>query len=300
MARVSESEGGAELGWEQGTLLPEGTGVLALQWIHPDHPATKPGRRAVKAKRRREDVAVPFPLPIPAKDGDRMMVVSQSCDLVKPAEELPQVEVARVFRTENPRIVAQAQDFGSARFFRLNDVAHEAAEVLDYGQRAFIDKGFLEAVQPDNRLLNQLPQEQRRLLARWLGQRLGRPAVPNLDYEEIARPIREAWKELLDDDPAAARGFNREYAEWRYRREEDNSLTIYILSRKDEPDELVALELVDFLTSAVEQTYDGSVFVATDKRSYSTFTMSDELTTEQISMEWASHDERFDDAALPP
>ena len=41
------------------------------------------------------------------------------------------------------------------------------------------------------------------------------------------------------------------------------------------------------------------VNVATDRRSYHTFTKADELSTEQISMEWASQDEHNGDAAMP-
>jgi hypothetical protein len=299
MTGAGEPITGAEPPWKQGSLLPDGLGVMPLQWVHPDRPATKTARGAVTAARRRTDVKDPFPVPGPAKQGDRMMVITQSCDLVKPAEQLAQVEVARVFTTENTQTIAQSQDFGSARYFRLNDRANPVAEILDYGHRALLDKGFLEAVQPDNRVLEQFADDQRRTLARWLGQRYSRPAITDEDYEQITRPIRDAWTQLMDDDPETAQRFNSEYAEWRYRREADGSLTIYILSGTEAPDAIVALEVTDFLTRAVGPTYLGPVVVATDKRSYATFTKADELTTEQISMEWASRDESADDAALP-
>jgi hypothetical protein len=299
MAEAGDSSTERVSPWEQGSLLPEDAGVLPLQWVHPDHPTTKATRGAVTAARRRGEVTKPFPVPTSAKQGDRLMVLTQSCDLLKPSAELPQIEVARVFSTDNAATIALAQDFGSARFFRVNDTAEPEAVIVDYGLRALLDKGFLAALEPDNVLLDALSDERRQTLARWLGQRYARPAVPDEDYPVITEPVRNAWKKLLDEEPETAQRFNREYAEWRYRREEDGTLTVYILAPGDEPDEVTALEVVEFLTEALQGVYPGDVRVATDKRSYATFTKLDELTTEQISMEWASRDEMSDDAARP-
>lgn len=284
------------VGWQQGSLLPPGVVVPTLQWIASEHPQTKVGRKAVDAARRSGGELSAFVVGEGArKSDDRVMVLTQTCDLTKPAEALPQVEVARVFATTNQRTVAQAQDFGSARFFRLDAADDGSALVLDYGQRALVEKGVLRAVSPDNDLVLGWDGAQREKLARWLGQRYARPAIPDDDYELITRPVRDAWRSLA---PEAASTLNREYAEWRYRRESDGSLTLYTLSRNADPDPLVALEVADFLTQAIEPEYPGPVHVATDRRSYHQFTKADELSTHQISMEWASHE---DDgwAALP-
>lgn len=299
MADASKSSTESTSPWEQGSLLPESATVPPLQWVHPDSPATKTAKGAVTNARRRAEVTEPLPVAGPGKQGDRMMVISQSCDIIKPAGELPQVEVARVFSTDKPRTIAQAQDFGSARYFRVNAPAESIAAILDYGQRALLDKGFLSAVEPDNTLLDAFTEEQRRTLAAWLGRRYSRPAVPNEDYPLITSPVREAWKQLVETDAETAQRFNREYAEWRYRREDDGSLTIYILALSDEPDAMTALEVSDFLTQTLGPVYPGPVNVATNKRSYATFTKADELSTEMIDMEWASRDEDADDAALP-
>lgn len=299
MADARESSTESTSPWEQGSLLPESATVLPLQWVHPDSPATKTAKGAVTNARRRAEATAPLPVAGPGKQGDRMMVISQSCDIVKPAGELPQVEVARVFSTDKPRTIAQAQDFGSARYFRVNVPAEPIAAILDYGQRALLDKGFLSAVEPDNTLLDAFTEEQHRTLAAWLGRRYSRPAVPDEDYPVITGPVREAWKQLVETDAETAQRVNREYAEWRYRREDDGSLTIYILALSDEPDAMTALEVSDFLTQTLGPVYPGPVRVATNKRSYATFTKADELSTEMIDMEWASRDEDADDAALP-
>lgn len=290
--------------WEQGSLLPAEWTVLPILWAHPDEQTSKSATGAATSERRRlESKSKVLGSPVlasgPAKTGSRMMVISQSCDLVKPAQSLPQVEVARVFTSDNPTLIAQSQDFGSARYFRLDRRDTPEALVLDFGQRAFIDKGFLLACAPDDSAIADLSPTDRKLLARWLGQRHSRPAVPDEDYELITRPVRDAWAALLASNPDNAQVFNEAYAEWRYRREHDGALTIYILSREPEPDEIVALELIDFLVSAIQPGYPGTVTVASDHRSYHTFTIADELATEQISMEWASHDEDGDSAALP-
>lgn len=299
MSDASESNKESASPWEQGSLLPESATVLPLQWVHPDHPATKTARGAVTAARRRADVTEPFPVSGPGKQGARMMVITQSCDVIKPPGELPQVEVARVFYTDNPRTIAQAQSFGSARFFRVNDPVDPVAAILDYGHRALLDKGFLVSVAPDDTLLDALSKEQRQTLAAWLGRRYSRPAVPDEDYPVVTGPVREAWKELVESDPDTARRFNSEYAEWRYRREVDGSLTIYILALSDQPDDMTALEVSDFLTQTLEPVYPGPITVASDKRSYATFTKAAELSTEMINMEWVSRDEDAEDPAMP-
>lgn len=297
---VTAAEGaqGGEPEWEQGSLLPVGAGVLPLQWVHPDNPHLKAGQSAMKvAEREGAPLTKPFSVPVPAKEGDRMMVITQTCDIVKAA--MPQVEVARIFTTTNTKVIAQAQDFGSARYFRVNDGNAAEARVLDYGQRALLDKGFLGAVAPDNALLQSWAVEQRERLARWLARRYDRPAIPDLDYEQITRPVREAWERLVAEEAETAALYNQTFSEWRYRREEDRSLTLFVLSPQPEPDGVLALEVGDFLVEAIKTTFPGRIHVAVDHRSYHTFTKADELSTEQIGMEWASHDDDVADVAMP-
>jgi hypothetical protein len=296
----AEGTPAAEPDWEQGSLLPADAGALPLQWVHPANPQLKAGKSAMKvADREGEPLTKPFPIEVPAKQGDRMMVITQTCDIIKPPGEMPQVEVARVFTTTSGKMIAQAQDFGSARYFRVNAFDDPEALILDYGHRALLDKGFLGAVAPDNALVDGWNVVQRERLARWLGQRYSRPAIPDEDYEQITRPVRDAWKKLIEEDQDTATEYNRTFSEWRYRREEDGSLTLYLLSPEPEPDAVLALEVGDFLAEAITTVFPGPVNVATDRRSYHTFTKADELSTEQISMEWASQDEDSGDAAMP-
>ena len=132
-----------------------------------------------------------------------MMVITQTCDILKTPGEMPQVEIARVFVTTSENVIAQAQDFGSARFFRVNAFHEPEALILDYGHRALLDKGFIGAVAPDNALVDGWDVAQRERLARWLGQRCSRPAIADEDYEQITRPVRDEWKKLVENDAAS-------------------------------------------------------------------------------------------------
>lgn len=295
----AEGTEAAEPDWEQGSLLPADAGVLPLQWVHPANPQLKAGKSAMKvAERDGMPLTTPFTVKVPAKQGDRMMVITQTCDIVKSPGEMPQVEVGRVFTTTSETMIAHAQDFGSARYFRVNALDQPEALIFDYGHRALLDKGFLGAVKPDNALVDGWDVAQRERLARWLGQRYSRPAIADEDYEQITRPVRDAWKTLVETEPDTAADYNRTFSEWRYRREEDGSLTLYLLSPEPEPDAVLALEVGDFLADAIKTKFSGAVTVATDRRSYHTFTKADELSTEQISMEWASQDEDSGNAAM--
>lgn len=287
-----------ELTWEQGSLLPPGVTLRPLHWVHQDNAETRTGKGELKARSRRGEVTAPFPVEGPYKSGDRMMVITQTCDLIKPADVLPQFDVARIFSTDKPQMITQSQDFGSARYHRVNDPTEPVALVLDYGHRALIEKGLLRAVSPDNSIRDAWSQEQAKRVARWLGQRYSRPAIADEDYEQITRPVREAWETLVVEESETAASINGDFAEWRYRREQDGSLTIFTLSPKPEPDELIALDLRGFLTEALEPHFKGRMRFA-DRVSYHTFTKADEISTEMIAMEYVSQDEDAIDAALP-
>lgn len=288
--------------WEQGSLLPVGSGIVPLQWAHAEVQVGRTAKGAVKDANRRlpkgEVIKEPIESRGPDKASARMMVTTQSCDLVKLA--LPQFEVVRLLRTSSDQIVREGHHFGSARYYWLSAAGDGEAWVVDFAFRALLDKGFLTAFDPDNGLLESLDQTARGTFSRWLGQRYSRPAIPDEDYAAITAPVRQAWENLRTDDHDLLRDLNEEYGELRYRRESNGDLTLYMLSAKEQPDQALALELSARLTEAIQPGYPGTVRIATDRRSFHTFTKADELSTNQINMEWASHDEPDGTAALPP
>jgi hypothetical protein len=282
-------------GWRQGSLLPAGVTPPSLFWAHPGAQASRQARSAVKAAARNGDVDGFIHAERAVKERERAVVVSHTCDLLKDGERMPQVELARVFETTSSAVVAEAQRLGSARYFRLDGHDEGPALVLDYSWRTFIDKGFIEVHQPDNTLVRS--PERRAALARWLGRRYARPVLEDEDVVTVADPIRLRWRQLTEEDPDAAVAYSTEFVEFRFRRETSGELTMYVLSARAEPDPILALEVVSILREALAP-YHATVRFA-DVFSYHHFTKADELTTIQIDLEWASHDEGVASGGLP-
>jgi len=274
-------------GWRQGSLLPPEATPPALFLAHPQTQTSRQARSAVKAAARNGDVEGYIHAERAVKPRERAVVVSHTCDLLKDGELMPQVELARVFETTNPSVVAQAQSLGSARFFRLDGDDGGPALVLDYAWRTFVDKGFIEVHAPDNAHVRS--PERRAALARWLGRRYARPVLEDDDVASVSEPVRARWRRLMEEDPDAAAAYSAEFAELRFRREPSGELTVYVLSPRAEPDPIIALEVGSILHEALAP-YHATVCVA-DVVSYHRFTKADELTTHQIDLEWASHDE---------
>lgn len=286
-------------GWEQGSLVPAGTNTPAVLWAHPNTQGVKAAATHVKAARRRQEITTPQLATREFRKGERLVLISQTCDVIKTPDQLPQVEAALVISTAKQRIITDGLDFGSARYHVLARQDDGSALVLDYAWRTFLDKGFLVEAEPDNTVLEQWDDTRRKTFSRWLARRYGRPVLSDEDVAEISEPVRQRWKQLKSEEPLAAERYTAEFPEFRFRREDDGSLTLFILSVRPEPDEDFALEVAGLLTEVLEPIH-GVVRVDSVKRSYFTFTKADDLSTEQIDLEWASHDEGEPDGDLPP
>lgn len=282
--------------WRQGSLLPLAATPPALYWAHPVQQSSRPARSAVRASRRER---APSPEACAhavraVREGERAVVIGHTCDLVKSAETMPQVELARAFTTDNATVIAEATNLGSSRYFRLDDGAGTSALVLDYSWRTFVDKAYLAVYAPENDCVR--APERRKALARWLGRRYMRPVLSDEDVESIADPIRRRWQRLAAEEPETAGRYGAEFSEFRFRRDA-NGVTLYTLSPRPDPDVVVSLEVASVLVEALEP-HHGVVHVA-DVRSYYTFTKADELRTEQIDLDWASHEEGVAVGELP-
>jgi hypothetical protein len=284
--------------WQQGSLLPDGTATPPILWAHPERQGVKPARTRVAALARKEQVTTPVIAEKSFGKGDRLVVISQTCDVLKVPEQLPQVEAALVITTVKEKVIADALNLGSARYRLLKRLPDGSALVVDYAWRTFLDKGFLVQSVPDNSVLEEWGPEDRRTFARWLARRYGRPVLSDEDVEQIAEPVRDRWRRLVDEDAEEARRYSEEFPELRYRREEDGSLTVFILSLHGEPDPVLFLEMAQILAEALEPIH-GALNIDPEKRSYHTFTKADELSTAQIDLEWASYEEGQEIGALP-
>ena len=284
--------------WQQGSLLPSPTATPPILWAHPTSQGVKAARSAINAEARRREVTAPLVARREFREGERLVVISQTCDILKPPDQMPQVEAALVISTSKSAVITDALDLGSARFRLMCHNGDGTALVLDYAWRTFLDKGFLVECEPDNSIVDGFSDDERKTFARWLARRYGRPVLSDKDVVEIADPVRDRWKQLRDDEPEVARRYTEAFPEFRFRREPDGGLTLFILSTDPDPDTMLALEVIGLLTDVLEPIH-GTVTVDTAKRSYHTFTKADELSTEQLDLEWASYEEGEPLGALP-
>lgn len=275
-------------GWQQGSLLPASAAPPSIYWAHAAEQASRPAKSAVKVARQQAsgDLDGYVPAERSVRAGERAVVISHSCDLVKSAASMPQVELARVFETDNPAVMAEAENLGSSRYFRLDDGSVSRALVLDYTWRTFADKGLLDVYEPENDHL--ASPERRKALARWLGRRYARPVLEDEDVASVADPVRLRWQALVAEEPETAAKYSAEFSEFRFRRDQAG-VTLFVLSPKREPDVVMALEVAGLLAAALEPRH--SAVHVSEVRSYHAFTKADELSTAQIDLEWASHDE---------
>lgn len=275
-------------GWEQGSLLPAPICLPIHAWAHPDRQAAPAVRKQVANIERKESVSEPTLVIARApKPGNRLAVISQTCDLIKVPEQMPTVEVAVVFSTENNEMIAEGSNFASARFYRLTPPRINPALVLDFGWRDHIDKGFLLEHRPDNTLLIQWDRARRETFARWLGRRSSRPVLEDDDVATILDPLRRAWEAFIQAEAELARRCTESYSEFRFRRDGD-TLWLYAISADTTPDATLGLEITEIFASALDPHH---AQVKTDLRTYGSITMAEYVATEQIDFEWASHTE---------
>lgn len=284
------------LAWGQGSLFRKGVTFPVLAWAHDRTQALGIAQRKVGADARRGDVVSPVRFERAPKQGERAVVTTQTCDIIKPADQLPLVDVARVFETTNPATIAEASNFGSARYFRLTPPERSPALVVDFAWRALLDKGFLVEHDPDNSVIEEWSKPQRDTFARWLGRRYSRPVLSDEDVRTISDPLRDRWKTFMDEEPKLARRCTENYTEFRFRRDEDGTLRVLILSPLEDPDESLGLEVAAIVGEALRPHHRE---VATDPGSYRSFALDEYLTSEQIDLEWASHEEGEPSGALP-
>jgi hypothetical protein len=267
-------------------------------WVHHGTQGlNRPGRRQIEAQARQGDPATrPQLLARPGKQGDRLVVLSHTCDLIKAPESFPAFEVGLAVTTRSTTVITDSQNLGSAQYYLLDWGSEDSARVLDFRWRAQLDKGFLVEHPPDNTVVDGWDRGKVERFSRWLGRRYGRPVLSDEDVRDVSDPVRYAWRKLAEDEPQLAREASSHFIEFRFKRL-DAGVEIYVLSPDDHPDSGLALEVFGVLTDALAPLH-GTVVTRTDKISYATFTRDDDLNTEAIDLDWASDDET-DEAATP-
>ena len=116
----------------------------------------------------------------------KLVLATQDCDLVKPADKLPALEAILCFVDQGRARRTRPND---SRFFVLNP---SAGLLADRAHITSFTREALDALPPpegspfagDSRLA--------RRFARWLGARYDRPALPNEIHEALTRPLKAA------------------------------------------------------------------------------------------------------------
>jgi hypothetical protein len=283
--------------WQQGSLLPADVQLMPVAWVSATHQLNREAKRAHEKDPPTAGAPTPTVLCLPIQKTLRFAVITHTCDVVKPGDDMPLVEVARVFTTDNPRVVVEASNVGSAKYFCLSNPGAQQPLILDYRWRTFLDKGILAPIRPDNSVIDTWDAAKRKGFTRWLGQRLSRPALSNEDVESISSPIRLRWRTFCDEEPELARLCTEAYGELRFRRETGGTLRVFLLASSPSADEDLALEFTAVLGEALGPH---QARVSFDPATYGTFTMQDFVTSHQIDMDWASHEEATAVGELPP
>jgi hypothetical protein len=147
-----------------------------------------------------------LPVIVPSESGDELEVedvpvatgicalISQTCDLVRPPEVEPYVQVAPVLAGNADEWERSWSGGLSPRRFALPSFDEIEYPVLDVRLIGTVDKRVLleDVVEP---VECEFPPQRRARLARWLGRRFARHAFPDLLENEILRHVRARLKD---------------------------------------------------------------------------------------------------------
>jgi hypothetical protein len=273
-------------GWRQGSVLDPSAGLTAAAWVVEKRQGTTKLAKAAKQRGHQGD-AFPFLWERPPRDVDRLVLLTQQCDVIKPPEEFPLVEFALAFETKSAGVLAEANLLTSARYFLLTQRGAEPpGVVLDVRFRCQADKGLLLELEPDNTLADALDRQGERHLAEWLGRRYEREAVADTDTEQVVEPVRRGWRSLSEERPEVAAQWASQLAEVRYLRDENDRLTIYGVAYEAGAEGEI-LELLGWVLEQLPGHHDAEL-VVTDLWKLS---VAERLLTQEIDLEWASYEE---------
>jgi len=176
-------------GWSQGVLLnPVAVSIV----FAPDDPvsklaraaAAKPGPDTTISRGAAHGVAFGIP-----KSTERLIIISQACDIVKPLNDEPNIFAMPVFRTDNVRILGPAAR-NSSRYFLLDG---SRGYVVDATVSVVIEKPLLTTLKPE---VGVTTEEDRKRFARWLARRVNRPAISDDVVAAIVKPMLENLRSM--------------------------------------------------------------------------------------------------------
>ena len=116
-----------------------------------------------------------------SKNSERLVIVSQTCDIARDTTVEPTVLAARAFYTGNQSQIALARN--STRYFVLED---ELGLIVDMTEMSIIEKPLLARIVPQQ---PNASEAKLREFALWLGDRFSRPAYSDDFHKYILKPF---------------------------------------------------------------------------------------------------------------
>lgn len=184
----------------------------------------------------------------------RVIIVSQTCDILADADDEPWVEVLRLDRA-TPEFLGLLSRGNSSRAFCVDA---EERLVAQAPHRTRVDKGVLMARQKPVIVLPRT-EEGREEFRRWLGRRFTRPALPD-DLDSGFRRVLEDMLRETDSDGAPYAGTFAACSELRHRvvgASAPYRVDLLFLTKESPGKTLVAR--VDELAAALSARVDGGV-----------------------------------------
>jgi len=176
-------------GWTQGVLLNP---IAVSVAFAPDQPVSKIAKAAIGRGAPDASLKLGHPHGIAsgvAASTERLVVVSQACDIVKSPNDEPNILAMPVFKTENQRIIGPASR-NSSRYYLLDA---GRGFIVDASAVAVIEKPLLMTMTPE---VGALTEDDRKRFGRWLARRFNRPAIDDDVVVAIVKPILENMRAL--------------------------------------------------------------------------------------------------------
>lgn len=171
-----------EKGWDQGVLF---SALSEAVNFDPDAPVSKLAKAASKTAPERKTASGGIAHGVaygPRPKVNRLLLITQACDLVKQLSVEPNVFAMPVFATTNEKILEVAVR-NSVRYF-LVDAARNL--VADASTCIVVEKPLLAKLTPE---VGVKTSDERRRLAQWIARRFNRPAIPDPVVAAIVKPI---------------------------------------------------------------------------------------------------------------
>lgn len=177
------------VGWEQGSLLAD-VGDAFL--FAPDNPLSAEAQ-AASDDLENSNLEIAATVRQPAPD-QLSILITHTCDIVKPPTKYPRVEVLRCYVEEDRGKVRDA-DTNSARYFLVDP---EKSLVADASTRTSIEKAALLVREPIAWPSNEVKL---RRFREWLGSRYTRPIDPEEVVQALNRPIVNRVRRIRKQNP---------------------------------------------------------------------------------------------------